>query len=100
MYVGYKSQHKLHYDNFRPLPPEKYCYNIKEKMQDFPKSQGILRTISMKMSRKPLSMLLKANGRCNERKRTESKYYHLRYPKPVYSPRFRSKFSKSREKLR
>ena len=27
-------------------------------------------------------------------------YYDLRYPKPVYSPRFRSKFSKSREKIR
>ena len=33
-------------------------------------------------------------------RRTKSLNYHdLRYPKPVYSPRFRSKFSKSRERL-
>ena len=37
-------------------------------------------------------------GNCLRRTKSLN-YYDLRYPKPVYSPRFRSKFSKSRERL-
>lgn len=53
--------------------------------------------------RKPAIMksrLLARRREGNCLRRTKSlNYYDLRYPKPVYSPRFRSKFSKSRERL-
>ena len=75
----------------RPLPPERYCYNIKEKMQEFRKSHRILKAKRLS-KRRPFKV--------DNNSEKGSKFYKIRHPKPVYSPRFRSKFSKSREKLR
>ena len=85
---------------YRPdIQKEKYVYNIKEKMQEFRKIKKPLNN----PLRKPAIMksrLLAGRREGNCLRRTKSLNYHdLRYPKPVYSPRFRSKFSKSRERL-
>ena len=86
--------------SYRPdIQKEKYVYNIKEKMQEFRKIKKPLNN----PLRKPAIMksrLLAGRREGNCLRRTKSLNYHdLRYPKPVYSPRFRSKFSKSRERL-
>ena len=86
--------------SYRPdIQKEKYVYNIKEKMQEFRKIKKPLNN----PLRKPAIMksrLLAGRREGNCLRRSKSLNYHdLRYPKPVYSPRFRSKFSKSRERL-
>lgn len=47
-----------------------------------------------------INSVLKPQRERGVRRSKSLNYYDLRYPKPVYSPRFRSKFSKSREKIR
>ena len=80
---------------------EKYVYNIKEKMQEFRKIRKPPRAWNnplLTKVRKPTilrSPMLAGRGEVNRVRRTKSLNYHdMRYPKPVFSPRFRSKFSK------
>ena len=78
---------------------EKYVYNIKEKMQEFRKIRKPLRAGNnplLSKVRKPTiikSPLLVGRREAHRLRRTKS-YHDMRFPKPVYSPRFRSKFSK------
>ena len=82
---------------------DKYVYNIKEKMQEFKKIRKPLKPRSnLLLSRvmKPAIMkspvLAARRERSGLRKTKSLNYYDMRYPKPVYSPYFRSKFSKGR----
>ena len=99
-WLGHFTKLNYKFSSCRPdIQKEKYVYNIKEKMQEFRKIKKPLNN----PLRKPAIMksrLLAGRREGNCLRRTKSlNYYDLRYPKPVYSPRFRSKFSKSRERL-
>ena len=80
---------------------DKYVYNIKEKMQEFKKIRKPLkprnnlllsRVIKPAIMKSPVLAGRREGG--GLRKTKSLNYYDMRYPKPVYSPYFRSTFSK------
>jgi len=72
---------------------EKYCYNIKDKLGDYGRKPQISFPTFSKAKKPVLSAF-----RHKEKPVKKSKsYVDLRYPKPVYSPRFRQKTRKVSE---
>ena len=78
----------------RPAPKsERYCYNIKDKLGEYGRKSQINFPIFSKAKKPVLSVF-----RRKEKPVKKSKsYVDIRYPKPVYSPRFRPKVRKNSE---
>ena len=71
---------------FRAVPrSEPYCYNIKDKLGEYGKKPQFPNF--MKAKRPVLSVFKRKDKPVKKSK----SYVDLRYPKPVYSPRFRPK---------
>jgi len=79
---------------YQPAPRnERYCYNIKDKLGEYGKKPQMNFPLFSKPKRPSFSVFRHKDKPVKKAK----SYVDIRYPKPVYSPRFRSKIRKISE---